>query len=374
MDFARYEKWARNYRSFSDRSIKEHVLRLRQARRWWSEVKGNGELEAASFSDLEDLLFSIPTGPARNSMRWALVNFWEFLRYRGRAETNLAEPLPKARLRKGSPKPISEDQLRSLLEVTKKPTRTGTPLKWECLITVFAGTGLRLSEVTNLKWSAVRGDQVDLVQKGGRERTVFLCAQVLDVLERWRLECPDGKWVFPSPLRAGMPLSTTHVYSKVRELGNKAGIPGLHPHQLRHTFATLLYEASGDIMKVKEALGHDNIANTMVYTQVNSKGLRAAIGGLAIWASPGGIGIEPQHEPLVPVQRRYFAGLPDSTTVALPKNRRGRWQEGVERRQHIRQMLGQGLSKSQMCGLLGVSTQALNKHLQKIEDEDRAAA
>lgn len=89
--------------------------------------------------------------------------------------------------------------------------------------------------------------------------------------------------MFPSPELPGRPIATRSVYERMVELGDKVGIANFHPHRLRHTFATLLYEATGDIMKVRTAMGHDNIANTMVYTQVNPQGIREAIDGLAVW-------------------------------------------------------------------------------------------
>lgn len=282
--FSEFAVWAERSRGLAPTTIKDYQMYLRQAAEYLRKHRGI-ILEAASFHDLEAFLFSLATAGSRNNARYALVNYWGFLKYAGRAEQNLALGLPKAKERKGLPKPLTLAEVQLLLEKAREHTRSGDPLKWECLITVFIGTGLRLAEVTSLQWQAIQGNVARLTQKGGVERTVFLSSQVLEVLERWRSKSGSETWVFPSPLRPDSPIAATVAYRKVKELGMKAGVEDLHPHRFRHTFATALYEATGDIVKVQKALGHAEIANTMIYTKVNPDGIRKGIEALPFWGN-----------------------------------------------------------------------------------------
>lgn len=98
----------------------------------------------------------------------------------------------------------------------------------------------------------------------------------------WREECPDPRWVFPSPYGKvkSKPLSSTWVRNVIRRVGEDAGIPELHPHLLRHTAATRLLNQGVDIRTLQELLGHASLQTTQIYLRVRPVNLRGALEGL----------------------------------------------------------------------------------------------
>lgn len=108
-----------------------------------------------------ELIFAVATAPYRNLTRLSLISFWGYLCHAGLATHNVAKSLPTAKERAPLAKPISEEQLKQLLEATRKPNRYGNPLKWECLITVLAGTGIRISEARTLRWDAMGHKRIE---------------------------------------------------------------------------------------------------------------------------------------------------------------------------------------------------------------------
>jgi len=152
-----------------------------------------------------------------------------------------------------------------------------------CLVELLYATGLRVSELVGLKTSAVeKGRELLLVRgKGGRERMVPISPRARNALELW-LKLRRGKAgpkaddrIFPSHGRSGH-LSRQHFALELKALAARAGLdPELvHPHVLRHAFATHLVNAGADLISVQQMLGHADIATTQIYTHVSGERLR----------------------------------------------------------------------------------------------------
>lgn len=127
-------------------------------------------------------------------------------------------------------------------------------------------TGLRISEMCNLE---IR--HVDLAAKrihvehgkGAKDRLVGISDDFAPILAAW-IEGRSAGHIIEGP-RGGR-MSEVTLYWRIVRLGKHAKIPNLHPHTLRHSFATAVYEATGDLLVVKELLGHESIATTQIYT------------------------------------------------------------------------------------------------------------
>ena len=140
-------------------------------------------------------------------------------------------------------------------------------------------TGLRSSEATGL-----RIDQVDLasgrmsiIGKGNYERILWVAPALAKELKRY-LKKADGQLVFSS--RTGRALSGQYLRALLPRLAERAGIAKhIHPHMLRHTFATEMYSRTHDILLVQRALGHARIGTTEIYTHVSDWELRDAMRG-----------------------------------------------------------------------------------------------
>ncbi|MCB0365081.1 MAG: tyrosine-type recombinase/integrase [Bdellovibrionales bacterium] len=150
--------------------------------------------------------------------------------------------------------------------------KTAEILKARALILLLYGGGLRVSEACNLRWAEINPSQRTLLikGKGGKERQVVVPAvtiRSLDELDRAQ------EYIFGEK-----PLNTRTAYSWVREWGAKAGlIKPLHPHALRHSFATHLLAGGTDLRILQEMLGHESLTSTQKYTHLNMANLSRTI-------------------------------------------------------------------------------------------------
>jgi site-specific recombinase XerD len=146
--------------------------------------------------------------------------------------------------------------------------RSAYPLRNKALLAVLLDTGLRLSEVVGLKVADVHLDGKDphltVMGKRLRQRSVFVGPETRVTLARYlERDHTGGPMVFESA--AGRPLSARAVQDLVKRLGTAAGLPGLHPHQLRHSFSVSYLRAGGSVFHLSRLLGHSNITTTMRY-------------------------------------------------------------------------------------------------------------
>ncbi|NIT36369.1 MAG: tyrosine recombinase [candidate division Zixibacteria bacterium] len=158
--------------------------------------------------------------------------------------------------------------------------RTLSAARDVAMLALAYGCGLRASELVELK----RGD-VDLNLallrvrgKGGKERLVPFGAVTKAYLEKYlamlEAQALGSPFLFPSPRRAGRPLSRQSLWKVVKRYAALAGVEGVKPHLFRHTFATHLIQAGADVRTVQELLGHANIATTRIYAHLDTKTLK----------------------------------------------------------------------------------------------------
>ncbi len=172
-----------------------------------------------------------------------------------------------------------------LLLLRQPNRRAPTGLRNRCLMQVMLDAGLRASEVLKLKvkdldW--MTGKLKVRQGKGKKDRILWLNQQALDVLRKWREKRPhqaDGR---PTELLfttlEGKLLSDRYLRVMVKRYGKKAGVPkDVHPHTLRHTFATDLYRETKNIRLVQKALGHADLSTTMIYTHIIDDELEDAL-------------------------------------------------------------------------------------------------
>ena len=126
-------------------------------------------------------------------------------------------------------------------------------------------------------WLALDAGEVSVTGKGGKQRTVPVGAQARDAIGRWLAVRATFCKADPHPLflsTRGERLSGRSIQIRLKAHAQRAGIPAnVHPHVLRHSFASHLLQASGDLRAVQELLGHASIAATQVYTSLDFKRL-----------------------------------------------------------------------------------------------------
>ena len=154
-----------------------------------------------------------------------------------------------------------------------------------CLLQLMLHAGLRAAEVLALTVYEVDwfSGQLTVRQgKGKKDRILWLNETLLEELRRWRARRPASLTGLLFPTRKGTPVYSAALRAMVKRRGQKAGLghKDVHPHMLRHTFATELYRQTKDIRLVQKALGHADLSTTMIYTHLVDDDLEAALKGL----------------------------------------------------------------------------------------------
>ena len=182
--------------------------------------------------------------------------------------TDVSAPKQKRRL----PGNVDADRMARLLNI---PGDGPLVVRDRAILELFYSSGLRLSELTGLNIGDVdlRDATVHVTGKGNKDRIVPVGRKAREALVEWQrsratLADPDETALFVS--QRGNRLSPRSVQARVEHWARVQGIDThVHPHLLRHSFATHLLESSHDLRGVQELLGHANIATTQVYTHLD---------------------------------------------------------------------------------------------------------
>ena len=176
------------------------------------------------------------------------------------------------------PNVLTEEERVSLLKQPNRRAPTG--LRNLCMIRLMLNAGLRSSEVLNLMvrdldWFC--GKLAVRQGKGQKDRILWINESDLELLKSWRERRPAQSDLLFTTLK-GDPVSSRYLRSMVARVADKAGIEKrVHPHLLRHSFATDLYRETKNIRLVQKALGHEDLSTTMIYTHIVDDELEDAL-------------------------------------------------------------------------------------------------
>jgi len=165
-------------------------------------------------------------------------------------------------------------------EVTQLIDAARTPGERILLMTLYA-TGVRRSELTHLKISDIDSQRMVVHIHGGKgrkDRDVMLSPRLLTALRtHWcYYHRKSSTWLFPSNFRKDRPIDTKTVWYACQKAAQRAGIQKhVHPHTLRHCFATHIYEAGTDLRAIQVLLGHEDLKDTLVYVHLAIQRLNA---------------------------------------------------------------------------------------------------
>ena len=180
------------------------------------------------------------------------------------------------------PEVLTTEEQAALLRQSNPRYPTGE--RNRLMISLMLNTGLRLSEATGLHWRDVdlnTGKVMVRQGKGAKDRALWVGEDDLRLLRRWRERQANEIAGAPSHVFTtlkGTPVSNRYVQEVVKRLAVKAGIAkDVHPHILRHTFATDLYRQTTNIRLTQKALGHANLSTTQIYTHIVDEELEGAL-------------------------------------------------------------------------------------------------
>ncbi len=198
----------------------------------------------------------------------ACRSFYRWLLKHGRIKASPAEGIRAPKAPRKLPQVLDPDEAKALVEV---PTDAPLGLRDRALLELFYSSGLRLSELCALCWRDLDLDDglVTVLGKGSKQRTVPVGSHARNALQAWR---EDGSASEKDPVFPGRngPITPRAVQLRMRKLAQRQGLfKRVHPHLLRHSFASHVLESSGDLRGVQELLGHADIATTQIYTHLD---------------------------------------------------------------------------------------------------------
>ncbi|HSH49656.1 MAG TPA: tyrosine recombinase XerC [Halomonas sp.] len=203
--------------------------------------------------------------------RAALSGFADYLRAQGLLDHNPAALLRTPKRPDDLPRPVDVDALGQFLDTP----HDGSPLacRDQAMLELFYSCGLRLAELAAMDLGDLQARRVRVIGKGGRPRQVPLGRRARQALDRWLalrgvLASEGEPALFVG--RQGRRLGQRAIQKRVAQLARARGLgEHLHPHRLRHSFASHLLESSQDLRAVQELLGHANLATTQIYTRLD---------------------------------------------------------------------------------------------------------
>ena len=215
------------------------------------------------------------TGLAPKSLQRLLSSCRSLFRQLNREGRLASDPLLGVRgpkVRRKLPQVLDVDEATALVE-----TDSGGKLavRDRAMLELFYSSGLRLSELCGLRWLDLNLDEgeVRVLGKGAKERIVPVGEPARVALKAWLalrpdLPAPNHEAVFVS--RSGRRLTARAIQQRLAGWAVKRGLARhVHPHMLRHSFASHLLQSSGDLRAVQELLGHASIASTQIYTHLD---------------------------------------------------------------------------------------------------------
>ncbi len=236
------------------------------------KLPGWDKLDAAQVRSLAARSRRSGLKPASLALRLsALRSFLDWQIGQGTLKVNAAKGVATPRAPRHLPKNIDVDEVNQLLEIDLNDPLA---VRDRAMLEVMYGAGLRLSELVGIDTGHLdlASGEVWVVGKGSKERRLPVGRTAVLWLEHWLamrdLFAPADNAVFLS--KQGKRISARNVQKRFAEWGVKQGVSShIHPHKLRHSFATHMLESSGDLRAVQELLGHANLSTTQIYTHLD---------------------------------------------------------------------------------------------------------
>lgn len=212
------------------------------------------------------------SGKTLSRMLSSWRGFFRFLNERFQYKNNPCVGIRAPKTAKRLPDTLTPDEITKLLELATDDERSSRD--W-AMFELFYSSGLRVSELATLKFLDLdlKDHTVRVTGKGNKTRVVPIGRKAVDAINHWlhiREAAGRGIIKFLFPNNQGEPLSVRTIQYRLTYWSKKQGLPqNVHPHMLRHSFASHILQSSGDLRSIQEMLGHANISTTQVYTHLD---------------------------------------------------------------------------------------------------------
>ncbi len=199
--------------------------------------------------------------------------FYRWLGLRGEVSANPVEGVKAPKSPRALPKVLSPDEANRLLDHAGGDS---LELRDQAMFELFYSSGLRLAELAALDLAClhdVAEGEIKVFGKRGKERHVPVGGKAREAIERWAQQralvaLPEETALFVG--QRGARIHPRVIEERLKQRALTQGLPvNVHPHMLRHSFASHMLQSSGDLRAVQEMLGHASIASTQIYTHLD---------------------------------------------------------------------------------------------------------
>ncbi|WP_339343725.1 tyrosine recombinase XerC [uncultured Alcanivorax sp.] len=272
-------------RRLSPHTVSSYQRDLVEARK----VLGTQPWDALTVHDIRSLAAALhrkgKSGKTIQRMLSTLRTFFRYLMREGLARDNPAMDIRAPKSGKRLPKALDADQVSHLLDAGIHSSEP-LALRDQAMMELLYACGLRLAELLSLNLDSIdlRDGQLLVTGKGNKTRQLPVGKPALTAVRRWLKVRPllikSGEQTALFISKNGRRLSPSSVQQRLKRHALERGLDDhLHPHKLRHSFATHLLESSGDLRAVQELLGHADLATTQVYTHLDFQHLAQVYDG-----------------------------------------------------------------------------------------------
>lgn len=215
--------------------------------------------------------------------------FYAWLGREGLVPSNPVQDVKAPRSAKPLPKALGVDEAVQLAEFTRPEEDPWLEARDAAIVELLYGCGLRVGELVGLDarasgaargWIDAQAGEAHVLGKGSKRRSVPVGTKALQALAGWLAQREAGPHAEEAALflgRHGGRLSAQAIWQRLKRRSQLAGLATpVHPHMLRHSFASHVLQSSGDLRAVQELLGHANIGTTQVYTRLDFQHLAKA--------------------------------------------------------------------------------------------------
>lgn len=292
MSWETYTKQFKNYlkleRSLAENSVDAYLADIAKLRQFFELKQKDIPPTKVIQQDLIDFLEFINelgmSAYTQARMVSGLKSFFRFLVFEEVITKDPSELLEAPKLGRKLPDTLDLPEIEQLFDAIDMSTPEGT--RNRALLETLYSSGLRVSELINLKISNVHSDIgfLRVIGKGSKERLVPIGRSALKYIKIFRDEIRvhiDIKQGFEDHLfvtKRGKAISRVMVFMVIKDLAAKIGLKkSISPHTFRHSFATHLIEGGADLRAVQEMLGHESITTTEIYTHLDRDYLKQVI-------------------------------------------------------------------------------------------------
>jgi integrase/recombinase XerC len=215
--------------------------------------------------------------------------FYTWLGREGLVQSNPVQDVRAPKAPKPLPKALGVDEAVQFAEFSADEADPWMEARDAAIVELLYGCGLRVGELVGLDllastvargWIDAQAGEAHVLGKGSKRRTVPVGRKALEALRQWVEQRAAGRHAGEAALflgRNGGRLSAQAVWQRLKLRSLRAGLATpVHPHMLRHSFASHMLQSSGDLRAVQELLGHANIGTTQVYTRLDFQHLAKA--------------------------------------------------------------------------------------------------